>query len=261
MSTDETTPRSRRALLAAAAGAAGALAASAAVPAAMRAADPDDVVKGVDNATTATTTVTDTGEGSTAFAGHATGTGTGYGLEGTALGAAGVFGWSVSAPDWGGDPPFDPAFTLYAGVFGSSPTGVDPYWGTGVWGDSPDTGVYGSGSIGVEGYGGLAVAGFANGTTGSTALYGESPDNSSYALYTKGKVHFNRSGRKSVSAGKSSIVHSLSGVTSGSKVFAVLASNESGRWVRAVVPASGKFTVYFNTRLSSRASVSWFVLD
>ena len=50
-------------------------------------------------------------------------------------------------------------------------------------------------------------------------------------------------------------------MTTSSKVFAVLATAESGRWVRAVVPAAGKFTVYLNTTLASRATVAWFVLD
>ena len=56
---DETAaPRSRRALLTAAAGAAGALAASTVLPLTAAAADPNDVVMGQDNATTATTSVT-----------------------------------------------------------------------------------------------------------------------------------------------------------------------------------------------------------
>jgi hypothetical protein len=54
---------------------------------------------------------------------------------------------------------------------------------------------------------------------------------------------------------------SLAGVTATSKVFAVLATSESGRWVRAVVPAAGKFSIYLNTTLTSSAVVSWFVLD
>jgi hypothetical protein len=260
MAIDETAPRSRRALLAAAAGAAGAIAANAAIPGSIRAADPDDVVKGTDNATTSTTTITNTGDDSTAFAGHANGIGYGYGVEGTSAGAAGVFGWSISAPEW--DPPFEPSYTAVTGVFGSAPAGdhVNTY-GSGVWGDSPDAGVYGSGSIGVEGYGGYGVAGYSNGLTGGIGVLASSPNNTAVALHAEGKVHFSRSGRKKVSAGKASIAISLAGVTSSSKVFAVFATSESGRWVRAVVPASGRFTVYFNTKLASAAYLSWFVLD
>ena len=46
-----------------------------------------------------------------------------------------------------------------------------------------------------------------------------------------------------------------------SRVFAVLASNRSGRYVRAVVPAAGKFTIYLNTTVTSTTVVTWFVLD
>ena len=45
------------------------------------------------------------------------------------------------------------------------------------------------------------------------------------------------------------------------KIFAVLATSEPGRYVRAVVPAAGKFTVYLNTTLTSSAVLSWFILD
>jgi hypothetical protein len=263
MAIEETSTRTRRSLLAAAAGAAGALAAAAAVPASIHAADPDDVVKGVDNATTATTSVTNgAADLSTALAGHTTGTGAGFGLEGTSTATAGVVGWSVSAPDWG-DITFDPTVIANSGVYGWAPEGdgETTLYGTGVWGDSPDTGVFGTGSTGVWGYGGFGVAGQANSLSGSVGVFAIATSNSTFALWAEGKVHFKRSGRKSVSSGKSSVSVTLSGVTSSSKVFAVLATSESGRWVRAAVPASGKFTVYFNASLRSSASVSWFVLD
>lgn len=259
MSTEPAAPRTRRAILAAAAGAAGALAASAAAPVATLAADPNDVVKGVDNPTTATTSVTNSGAGSTAIAGRATGTGSGYGVEGTSSTGAGVFAWSTQAPDW--DPPFEPSDTGYTGVFGYAPTSPTTSFGTGVWGDSPDTGVYGSGGTGVYGYGGSGVVGEANEVAGSTGVLGYAPTNGQYALAALGKVYFSRSGRKSIADGKSNVVVSLAGVKTSSLVFAVLATSESGRWVRAVVPAAGKFTVYLNAALTSNASVSWFVLD
>jgi hypothetical protein len=260
MSTEPLAPRTRRALLAAAAGAGAALAASAAAPAAMLAADPNDVVKGVDNATTATTSVTNSGGDSTAFAGHATGTGTGYGVLGTSSGGAGVVGFSITTPDW--DPPFDPSIVTYTGVFGFAPPGDQATtFGAGVWGDSQNIGVYGSGGTGVYGYGGIGVVGEANSLANSVGVLGYAPSTSQWALVANGKVSFSRSGRKAVSSGKANVVVNLSGVKSSSLVFAVLATSESGRWVRAVVPASGKFTVYFNTSLNSSASVSWFVLD
>lgn len=259
MASDGTTTRSRRALLAAAAGAAGALAAQAALPLAAAAADPNDVVRATDNPTTATTSITDSGADSTAFAGHATGTGYGYGVEATSTGAGGIVGWSISPPDAGW---FLPEHTAYTGVFGSSPSHPNPdFIGTGVWGDSPDVGVYGSGGSGVIGFGGVGVEGDANDLAGSVGVWAWAPTTAQTALKVTGKVSLSRSGRKAMSSGKSSLVVTLSGVTTSSKVFAVLASSESGRYVRAVVPASGKFTVYLNTTLSSSATVAWFVLD
>jgi hypothetical protein len=252
-----TTPRSRRALLAAAAGAAGAFVAQAALPLTAAAA-PANMQTEQNNVTTAMTSITDSGADSTALAVHATGTGTGYGLEATSLDAGGVVGWSISAPDpaW-----FQPAFTAYTGVFGSAPAYIDSSQSaTGVWGDSPDIGVLGTGGSGVVGYGYVGVEGDANDNAGSVGVWAYAPA-TGVALKVTGKVSLSRSGRKAMSSGKSAVAVYLGGVTVGSKVFAVLATSESGRWVRAVVPAAGKFTVYLNTALTSSAVVSWFVLD
>ena len=252
--------RSRRALLAAAAGSAAALAASAALPLAASAA-PTAMSTEQDNPSAANTSVTDSGAGSTAFAGNATGTGAGYGLLGTSTGGGGVVGWSVSPPTsyW---PTFDPAFTQYTGVFGSSPTAPDPdFVATGVWGDSPDIGVYGSGGAGVQGFGAVGVDGWANNGAGSIAVRATAPTVGQYGLKVTGKVSFNRAGRASIGAGKSTLTVSMSGVTASSRVFAMLASNRSGRYVRAVVPASGKFTIYLNTTVTSSTAVAYLVLD
>ena len=260
MATDGTALRSRRALLTAAAGSAAALAASAALPLAAAAA-PATVMTEQDNPSTANTSITDSGAGSTAFAGKATGTGAGYGVLGTATGAAGVAGWSVSAPTsyW---PTFDPAFTQYTGVFGSAPAGDGVnFVGSGVWGDSPDVGVYGSGGLGVNGYGGIGVEGDANSQPGSVGVWAYAPTASQYALKATGKVSFNRAGRTTIGAGKSSVKVTLAGVTTSSRVFAVLASNRSGRYVRAVVPAAGSFTIYLNTTVTSSSAVAFLVLD
>ena len=50
-------------------------------------------------------------------------------------------------------------------------------------------------------------------------------------------------------------------VTSASRIFAVLHSNRSGRYVRAVVPTTGSFTVYLNTTVTSATYVAWFVIN
>ena len=252
--------RSRRALLAAAAGSAAALAASTALPLAAAAA-PVNVQTEVDNPSSANTSITDNGAGSTAFAGNATGTGAGYGLLGTSTGGGGVVGWSVAPPTsyW---PDFDPAFTQYTGVFGSSPTFPDPnLLATGVWGDSPDIGVYGSGGYGVYGYGGHGVHGLANSLAGSVGVMAIAPTNSQTALRVTGKVAFNRAGRTSIGSGKSSVTVSMSGVSARSRLFATLASNRSGRWVRAVVPGTNSFTIYLNTTVTSSTAVAYMVLD
>ena len=253
----ETQPlRTRRALLTAAAGTAAALAASAALPLTAAAADPDDVVKGVDNATTLTTSITDSGAGSTAFQGNATGTGAGYGVEGTSLGAGGVVGWSVSASD------IDPVDTQYTGVYGFAPVFPSTTdFAFGVWGDSPDIGVHGTGLYGVHGYGAVGVLGQANSQPGSIGVQAYAPTTSQKALVVNGKVSLSRSGRKTMGRGTSSTTISLAGVTTTSKVFAVLSTNESGRWVRAVVPATNSFVIRLNTALATSAVVSWFVLD
>ncbi len=251
------TPRSRRALLTAAAGAAGAIVASAALPLGVAAHDADDIQAGTDNPTSAQTTVTNSAADGTALAGHATAAGVGYGIEGTSAGAAGVFAWSVDAPDPGW---FTPDLTAYTGVFGSapaSPSGI----GTGVWGDSDDFGVYGSGGTGVLGFGGVGVEGDANTQPNSIGVLAVAPSTSQWALKVTGKVSLSRSGRTAMSSRTSYKTITLTGVTSSSKVFAVLATSESGRWVRAVVPSTNKFTVYLNTTLTSSAVVSWFVLD
>ena len=253
----ETQPlRTRRALLTAAAGTAAALAASAALPLTAAAADPNDIVKEVDNPTTVTTSITDSGAGSTALQGNATGTGAGYGVEGTSLGAGGVVGWSVSPSD------IDPAETQYTGVYGYAPVFPDPkFYSAGVWGDSPDFGVYGTGAYGVYGYGAIAVQGEANSQPGSIGVRAYAPSTAQKALVVTGKVSLSRSGRKTMGKGTSSTTISLAGVTTTSKVFAVLSTNESGRWVRAVVPGTNSFVIRLNTALATSAVVSWFVLD
>jgi hypothetical protein len=74
-------------------------------------------------------------------------------------------------------------------------------------------------------------------------------------------VKFSRSGKTKITAGHNKKTIALPGVTSSSLVFAVLRSNRSGRWVRAVVPGAGLFTVYLNTDVGSDSYLVWFVLN
>jgi hypothetical protein len=253
MADEAAAPRSRRALLTAAAGAAGALAASAVLPMTAAATDPDDVRKGADNPTTATTSITNSTSGSTAFA--AATTDDGFGLQGTSTGAAGVVGWSVAAP--GGS--FTPAATAYSGVFGSAPADPVNAFGTGVWGDSDDTGVFGSGGTGVYGFGSIGVMGESSSASAGVLAIARSATD--LALDVQGKVRFSRSGRSTIGARKSSIVVTLPGVSTSSRIFAVLHTNRTGRWVQSVVPVTGKFTIYLNGTVTASTYVAWFVLN
>jgi hypothetical protein len=249
---DDPTPRSRRALLAAAAGGAAALAAQAALPLTTMAADPNDVVLGGANASTAPTSIANSTDGSNGFA--VTSVGLGIGVSGSSTGTAGVRGVSI---DGTGSATAD--VTAYTGVYGWSPAFPDTSGvGTGVWGDSEDFGVYGSGSVGVYGWGGVVAE---SASTSNPALIAYGATSSSPALQVNGKMKFNRAGRKTISAGKSSLVVTMAGVTTTSKILAVLNSNRSGRYVRAVVAGSGKFTIYLNSSVSSSTYVAYFVYD
>ena len=53
----------------------------------------------------------------------------------------------------------------------------------------------------------------------------------------------------------------VAGVTASSMIMALMQTNRSSRWVRAVVPASGKFTIYLNASVSSTTYVAWFILN
>jgi hypothetical protein len=205
-----------------------------------------------DNATTAETGITQATDGAVAFrATNAT--------SGAAALQATVGDTSDASTD-----------TSFTGAYGWSEADTANGFGAGLWGESPDTGVVGTGTIGVGGFGTLGVWGVGQGAPGvlgdtlSSSIPGvhaRGSTASSLALQVTGKVKFNRSGRVLMSGGTSTKTISLAGVTATSKVFAVLATSESGRYVRAVVPDSGKFKVYLNTQLSSSAKLAWFVLD
>jgi hypothetical protein len=266
---DRTT--TRRALLAAAAGGAAALAAQAVAPLAASAHDPEDVKLGGTNTATATTDIdTSATAGVNAFSATAAGgsaivatnTGaTGSGVSATSATEAAVY--AVSGDATNAAIPADAASTA---VYGFSPLSANPSLvGTGVWGDSDEVGVYGSGGIGVEGdgfgTGGVGVLGFAA-TAATTGVYAQADATDRTAPKVKGKVAFSRSGKTAIAARVSSKVITVAGVTTSSLIFAVLATNRPGRWVRAVVPAAGKFTVYLNTSvLSGTTYVVWWIIN
>ena len=275
MAPDPNALRSRRALLTAAAGGAAAVVATAAAPASVLAL-PTPVLTETANTSATETSLADSGDRTTAFkttnvgvapallvgnaAGVATTAGeTDPGDPGGITSAAGTFSYSVdktdAAPYWA---------TTYTGVYGYSPTIPDPNsFGTGVWGDSADIGVFGTGAVGVRGDGffGVVAVGANDPAAAGLRTWGYDGSGNWTALDVRGKAKFSRSGRATIGAGKSSIKINLVGTSFSSLVFAVLRSNRSGRYVRAVVPTTGSFTIYLNAAVTSSTYVVWFVLN
>ena len=127
-------------------------------------------------------------------------------------------------------------------------------------GTAPSGACYGTGGVGVYGLGTFGVVGESE-SISTPAIIAFGATASSPALEVQGKVKFNRAGRKTIGAGKSTLAVTMAGVSTTSKVLAVLNSNRSGRYVRAVVPATGKFTIYLNSSVSSATHVVYFVFD
>ena len=245
MASDPNAPRSRRALLTAAAGAAGAVAASAALPLTVAAA-PANLQTESDNPTIDTTSVTQSAAGHIAFKARTVN-----------LDAAALVGSTGAETNIATD-------TSLTGIYGWAETASSQTaFSVGSWGDSDDVGSLGTGFVGVRGEGDIgmvAAGGFGLGTAGLVAWGGDG-SGADVALDVRGKVRFSRSGRSTIGSGRSSIKINLTGVTSASRVFAVLHSNRTGRYVRAVVPTTGSFTVYLNTTVTSATYVAWFVLN
>jgi hypothetical protein len=244
MASDPNALRSRRAILAAAAGGAAAVAATAAAPLTVSAA-PTPMLTETDNAATAQTSITQSAAGAVAFKARTTNTD-----------AAALLGSTGDETNIATD-------TGFTGVYGWAP-GVAPdvdAFGTGIWGDSDDVGTYGSGGVGVRGVGFFGMV--AAGSTGGAGLrtWGGDGSGNDIALDVRGKALFSRSGRATISAGQSTKKINLTGVSFSSLVFAVLRSNRSGRYVRAVVPTTGSFTIYLNTTVTSSTYVVWFVVN
>jgi hypothetical protein len=244
MASDSNAPRSRRALLTAAAGGAAAFAVTATMPLTAAAGDGDPVVVGADhtgeNETSIVVTALDA-DPQVAFRGHAANPN-----------AAGLIGSS-------GDETLASEDTPFTGVYGWSEADPVEALGSGVWGDSPDTGVVGTGSVGVLGFGGAGVVGVGDPGGIGVDAFGDSATD--IALRVTGKVVFSRAGKTIINSGRSSLKINLPGVSGNSRVFAVLHSNRASRYVRAVVPATGSFTIYLNASVTSATYVAWFVIN
>jgi hypothetical protein len=245
MASDPNVLRSRRALLTAAAGGAAAVAASAAMPLTTLAADGDSIIIGApDNAGTSETTLTQATAGEVAL----------RVVNEDTQGAAAIIGGAGDQTNVAED-------TSFTGIYAFTPTSNDDNLSsTAIWGDSEDLGVLGiGGQAGILGFGPSGVVGFGDvGGIGVEALAASPTD---VALSVQGKVLFNRSGKSTIGAGKSALKVNLVGVTSSSRIFAVLHSNRAGRYVRAVVPTTGSFTIYLNTTVTSATYIAWFIIN
>jgi len=247
MALDTEAPRSRRTILAAAFGGLAATVASAlGRPERVLAGSDGDVVLGGINTATTVTSLQNSTNSATVLSVVSQSASQAFAVDNQA--GTAVFGNSTSA----------------YGVVGNGPIGV---LGQGVSGVAIGTDGRGFGA------GGVGARGWATSTSGQTVgVVGRVDSPSGFgvlarntaggtALEADGKVRFRRSGKATISAGASSKKVTLAGVGSTSMVFAVLAQSRSSRWVRAVVPASGYFTIHLNGTVATKTLVSWFVLD
>ena len=286
MSVETSTPRSRRAVLAAALGGLGAVIASRiATPDAARAADNDPVQIGVANDGSTTTALTSSGANA-AFAV----TGVGQGVSGTTPDGTGLWGAStdITPSDFLTTPSHRTGVLGYVGdgsginpttdevgIYGFSDVSFNS---TGVWGDTGTgygvlgtgyVGVYGNGQIGVVGdvnVSGTGVYGFIGGGNppvppAGVAVQATAATTAQIALSVSGKVKFNRSGRTVIARGRSSRRINMVGVTGSSYVVATLQTRRAGVYVHAVVPAAGYFTIYLNKIVTGGTAVGYLVIN
>ena len=136
------------------------------------------------------------------------------------------------------------------GVFGFSGAGA------GVWGDTDSgLGVIGS-ATGDDLGNGVGVYG-----AGPIGVYAYAPDNG-YALVADGPSFFSQSGVVTIASGSSVVVAVGGGLRADSMVLAMLQTNRTGVWVRAVAPnsATGQATIYLNTSVGASTKIAWFVV-
>ena len=150
-----------------------------------------------------------------------------------------------------------------AGVFGSSDSsfGVIGAGDVGVYGTGGTAGVIGdvdTGAIGVYGWVGSTIAPAA---PGGVAVHAAAQSTGLIALNVVGKAKFSRSGRVTIAKNHASVAVTLAGVTTASYIIATLQTNKAGVYVRAVVPASGKFTIYLSKASTSATVVGYLVVN
>jgi hypothetical protein len=277
MAIDTTTQRSRRALLlGAAGGVAAAVAGGLGLPTVVDAHDPDDVRLGSDNSAGGLTTIINT-DGS-AFAGYASGTGTG------------VLGNSVAAPGVAGSGVVGLANSGY-GVVGQSNSGPGVYAlstennGVLAYSQTPTaSGVYGENfraGYGITGRSNapalIAGAGAAASLGDNTAdgigvwarsahgiaLFADAANSDAVSLKATGVAQFKRSGKLTVAAGSGSVTRTGIRIDPGTLVLATLQQDRPGVFVRSAVPnaAGDSFTVRLNKAVGSDTMVGWFLVN
>ena len=95
----------------------------------------------------------------------------------------------------------------------------------------------------------------------NTAIYAAAGDLTATALQVNGKVKLSRSGRKAIGKTATSLKVTMAGVTTASYVVATLQTSVTSCYVRAVVPASGSFTIYLSKAPGKTVYVGYIVVN
>ena len=156
---------------------------------------------------------------------------------------------------------FAAATSESAGVWGEGTVGA---WGTGdlgVYAQGFSTGLYATADPSGTAIHGHAGAAAPPDELSLIALRGTTSSRTQVGLRAEGRVQFpHRSGKTTIAAGSYRKTITVTGVRSTNFAFAVLNSSRSGIYVRAVVPATDKITIYLNKAPSSSTYVAWQVL-
>ena len=246
MPLDSNVPRSRRSLLAAAASAAAVVAVGRLAQPETVAAAPYNLQAEAVNPTTAgttiaggyfnTLTVSAYGAGASAIVANATSNANAISASADAYDA--LYGQATTGTGAAG--------------YSNSGFGIDGFANTGI-------GVRGSSNsaTGVLGRVGAVDPGVPQGV----ALFGSVSAPTQVGIRAGGRVVFpDRSGRRLVAKGASSVSFAIPGVKSTNFAIATLATRRTGRWVMAAVCGTGKLTIYLNSPLGLATYVSWLVI-
>ena len=141
------------------------------------------------------------------------------------------------------------------------PTAVYAYGDWAVYADGQSVGVFAKAVADGTAVHAHSGVGTPNPEVELVALRGTVSGPTEIGLQAYGRVQLqNRSGRVTFSAGQASRSVTVAGMTSANAAYAVLNTSRPGVYVRAVVPAAGKLTIYLNTKVTATTSVAWLVL-